>query len=99
MLVPQFQSLIVGVVINAGHQADLGAIALGCLHLGDGRRVRQADQRRNTALGGGQSHALGMVAGGTGDHAVLFFLFTQHGDLIAGAAKLKRTGILQIFRL
>ena len=93
----QLQRFFVSVIIHALDQAHLGAIALGGLHLTDGRAVRQANQRLNTILGSSQRHALGMVTGGAGNHAPRLFLIGQLADLIVGATNLKRTGDLQIF--
>ena len=91
----QFQGPIVGIVVNPGHQTHLSAVALGGLHLGDGGSVRQADQGGNAALAGSQRHALGVVSGGAGDNPPGLFLLGQHGDFVAGAAKLKGAGFLQ----
>ena len=99
LLLFQLQGLVVGVVIHAGDEADLRAVALGGLHLGDGGGVRQADQGGNAALAGSQRHALGVVAGGAGDDALSLFLIGEHGDFVAGAAKLKGTGLLQALGL
>ena len=99
LLVTDLQRFLVGIVIAAVHQTDLGAVSLGGLHLGDRSAVGQADQRGNTALGGGQCHALGVVAGRTGDDAPGLFLVGQVGDLITRTAQLERTGVLQVLRL
>ena len=95
----QLQGLVVSVVIDAFHQADLGAVGLGCLDLGDGGGVRQADQGRDAALGSGQGHALSVVSGGAGDNAFGFFLIGKHSDFVSGTPELERAGVLQIFRL
>ena len=94
----QFQRLVIGVVVDAFHQADLCAIALGRLHLGDGCAVRQTDQGRNAAFGGRQRHALRMVAGGAGNDASGLFLFGKHCNLVAGTADFEGAGFLQVFR-
>ena len=99
VLLLQFQSLVVGVVVDTGYQADLGTVALGGLHLGDGGGIGQADQGRDAALAGGQRHALGVVAGGAGDDALGLFLIGKHSDFIAGAPKLERAGFLQALGL
>ena len=97
--VPELQRLVVGVVVNAFDQADLCAVALGGLHLGDGGGVGQADQGGDAALAGGQRHALGVVAGGTGDDALGPLLNGELGDHVACAPELEGAGVLKIFGL
>src|SRR5699024_5983732 len=50
--------VVVGVVVGAGHQADLRAQVLGVFHLHDGGAVRHADDAPDAHPGGGQGHAL-----------------------------------------
>ena len=97
VLLLQLQRPVIGIVVAALHQTDLGAVALGGLDLGDGRRIRQADQGGNAAFGGRQRHTLCMVSGGAGDHALGFLFLAELRDLVAGAPELKGTGVLQIF--
>ena len=99
VLLLQLQSLVVGVVVDTGYQADLGTVALGGLYLGNGGGIGQADQGGNAALAGGQRHALGVVAGGAGDDTLGLFLIGKHSDFIAGAPKLERAGLLQALGL
>ena len=99
VLLLQLQCPVVGIVVAAFHQADLGTVGLGGLDLGDGSRIRQADQRGNAVFGGSKGNALSMVACGTGDNAFGPLLLREHGDLIAGATELEGACILQILRL
>ena len=58
----QLHSLVVGVVIGAGHEADLSAQILGVFHFHDGGTIRHTDNALDAAAGGCQRHALGVVA-------------------------------------
>ena len=95
----QLQSLPVGIIVHTGYQTNLGTEALGGFHLGKRGIFRQADQRRDAALGSCQSNALGMVACGTGNNTLGLFFFAEHGNLVTGTAELKRAGSLKVFRL
>ena len=97
LLVPQLQCPTVGVVVDALHQTDFRAVAAGCLHLGDRGAVGQTDYGLNPVALGGQGHALGVVAGGTGDDAPRLLLLCQLGHFIVGSANFKGAGNLQIF--
>ena len=93
----EFHSLVVGVVIDTLDHADLCAVALGRLYLGDRCAVRQADERFHVVLCRSQRYALGMVAGRAGDNATSLFFVRQLGHHVIGATHLKGTGHLEIF--
>ena len=88
-----------GVVVGAGHEADLCAEAFGVLHLHDGGTVRHTDDALDAPAGGGQRHALRVVAGRTGDDAFLALLLGELADLIISAAYLEAAGGLQVLGL
>ena len=95
----QLDGLVVGVVVGAGHEADLRAQALGVLHLHDGRTVRHTDDAFDAPAGRGQRHALGVVACRAGDDAFFALLFGELADLIIGTAHLEAAGGLQVLGL
>ncbi len=95
----QFHRPVVGVVVGALDQTDLGAQTLGALHLHDGGAVRHADHAAQPHPGGGQCHALGMVAGAAGDDALGTFLRGKLADLVVSAPYLETAGDLQILGL
>ena len=87
------------VVIHARHEHDLRAVAAGGLDLQQGRALGHADHGLDAESRRGQRHALRMVAGGAGDHALRGLLGGELADLVEGAADLERTGLLQVLRL
>ena len=88
-----------GVVIDAGHQHHLRAVAAGGLHLADGRPGGHADHRLDPQPGCGQGNALGVVPRRAGDDAPGRLLRRQAADLVVGAPELEGPGQLQVFRL
>ena len=92
----QLHGLVVGIVVGAGHQTHLCAQILGVLHLHDGRTVRHADDALDATAGGGQRHALRMVAGRAGNDALGAFFGRKLADLIVSTAHLEAAGGLQI---
>ena len=95
----QFNRLVIRVVVNALHKANLCAVALCGLHLRDRCGVRQTDERFDAVFRCRQRHALCVVARGTGNNAFRFLFCGKLGDLIRRAAHLKRAGDLQILGL
>ena len=87
------------VVIDAGHQHHLCAVATGGLHLADGRPGGHADHRLDPQPGCGQGNALGVVPRRAGDDAPGRLLRRQAADLVVGAPELEGPGQLQVFRL
>ena len=99
LLVPQADGLGIGVVVHAGYQHHLRAVAAGGLDLGQGRALGDADDGMDAHVAGGKRHALGMVSGGAGDNAPRFLLVRQRGDLVVCAPQLERAGLLQAVSL
>ena len=95
----QLHRLIVGVVVGAGHQADLGPQVLGVLHLHDGGAVGHADNALDPLPGGSQGHALGVVARRAGNDALAPLLFRQLADLVVSAPDLEAAGHLEVLGL
>ena len=95
----QLHGLVVGIIIGAGHQTDLRAQALGIFHLHNGGTVRHTDDAPDAPAGGGQSHALCVVAGRAGDHALFALLPGELADLIIGSPHLEAAGHLQVLGL
>ena len=95
LLVPQAHGLSVGIVVHAGDEDHVRAIAAGGLDLGKGRALRDAYRGLDAHIAGGEGHALGVVAGGAGDDAALLLLVGKGGDLVVRAPELERAGLLQ----
>ena len=95
----QLHGLVVGIIIGAGHQTDLRAQALGIFHLHNGGTVRHTDDAPDAPAGGGQSHALCVVASRAGDHALFALLPGELADLIIGSPHLEAAGHLQVLSL
>ena len=87
------------VVISPRHQADLRAVALRRLDLGDRRDVRHADHRPRLAALGAQRHPLRMVARAAGDDPAPQLLRRQLRDLVVRPTHLERARHLQILGL
>ena len=75
----QFNRLVIRVVVNALHKANLCAVALCGLHLGDRCGVRQTDERFDAVFRCRQRHALCVVARGTGNNAFPLSLLRKAG--------------------
>ena len=95
-LLLQLYSFIMGIVVGALDQANLCAQALGAFYLHDGCAIRHADYAFNAHAGGGQGHALRMVACAAGHNAVLALFFGELADLVVSAAHLEAAGHLQV---
>ena len=93
----QLHSLVVGVVIGAGHEADLSAQILGVFHFHDGGTIRHTDNALDAAAGGCQRHALGVVARRAGNHAFFALFLGELADFIVGTAHLEAACSLQVF--
>ena len=78
---------------------DVGAVRLGRADLGDRRALGHEDGGLDAEQAGRQGHALGVVAGGRGDHAVGALGLGQPGDPQVGAAGLERAGALEVLEL
>ena len=88
-----------GVVIDAGDQNDLCAVAPGGLHFADGRPGRHTDDGFDAQLRGGPGDALGVIARRAGDDAAGRLLPGQGANFVVGAPQLESAGKLQILRL
>ena len=98
-LLLELDGAVVGVVVGTLDQLYLRAQALGAFHFHNRGTVGHADHTFNAHAGGGQRHALGMVAGRAGDHALGAFFLAQLADFIVGTADLEAAGHLQVFGL
>ena len=85
-----------GVIVSALDQLHLSAQAFGAFHLHQRRAVRHADNALDAHAGGGQCHALCMVARRAGDHAFGALLCSQLADFVISATHLKAAGHLQV---
>ena len=63
VLVAQLQCFLVGIVVDARHEAHLGTQPLCCLHLADGCALGQADERFYAHGRSAERHALRVVSG------------------------------------
>ena len=99
VLVFEFKRLVVGVVVDALDEADLGAEAFCRLDLGDGRDVGQTDQRLDAVVSRRERDALRVVARRAGDDSALFLLVGELRDLVVSASDLERTGDLEVLGL
>jgi hypothetical protein len=82
-------------VQGVARQQNLGAELAGLLDLGERRELRHDDGRRNAQALGVIGDALGMVAGGHGDHAPLGLLVAEALELDQGAAVLEGARVLE----
>ena len=98
-LLLQLHSAVVGIVVGALDQLDLCAEALGALYLHNRGAVRHTDHAFNTHAGGGQRHALCVVAGRAGDDALGTLLPAELADLVVSAAHLEAARDLQVLGL
>ena len=99
MLLCQPVSMLTGFVVDISIQHHLSAIALGALHLHQGRRGRHDDDRLRPIGLRRVGYALSMVAGGSGNQAFGPLLVRQGADLIVGASDLVGACHLHVFRL
>ena len=87
------------VLDRVAHQADRRAVALGCPHLRERRRLGHVDRRRHAGRAGGERDRLGVVPGRRGDDARSPLRLGQRADLVVGAADLERAGLLAVLEL
>ena len=73
-----YKRQIVGIVVHPVDELHLRAVFFGGLHLGDGCAIGQTNDGFDPVLGGGEGHALGMVARRAGDNAMGFLLSLIH---------------------
>ena len=74
-----FHGLSQGFIKSFAVKDNIGAIALGCLDLGQGGSFRHDDRGTNGVHGPAESNALGMVAGrGRNDPTLLLFRAQGH---------------------
>ena len=99
MLVTETDGLGVGIVIHAGDEDYLSAVAAGGLDLGKGCALGDADDGMDAHVAGGKGHALCVVAGRAGDDATALLLLGQSGDLIIRTTELKCARFLQTLGL
>jgi len=92
------QGALISVVIDAGDETELGAVASCGLHFGNGRAVGQADERGNAVFLCGKRDSLRVVSRRAGDDAPLFLFGRKAGDLIICASDLEGPRLLQVFR-
>ena len=75
-----------GLIIGIAMQHNPGVETPDRIDLDLRRRLRHYDGCADIHFAGSQGNALGMVAGGRGDHAILLLLIAQGGDQVIGAA-------------
>ena len=78
---------------------DLGAVATARVHLGADSSGGHHDYGVDAGLVRGQSHSLGVIAGGQRDHAGRALRRGERGHLVERAADLERAGLLQVLGL
>ena len=95
-LLLQFHGAVMGVVVGALDQLDLCAQPLGAFHFHNRGTVRHTDNALDAHAGGGQRHALCMVARRAGDDALGTFFRRKLADFVVRAAHLEAAGDLQV---
>ena len=90
----QFDRAVVGVIVGTLDQLDPGTQAFGALYLHNRGGIRHTHHAGDAHAGGGQRHALCVVARRTGNYALGALLLGQLADFIVGAAQLKAAGHL-----
>ena len=93
----QLHRAVVGVIVGALDQLDLGTQPLGAFYLHNRGGIRHTHHTGYAHAGGCQRHALRVVARRAGNYALGALLLGQLADFIVGAAQLKAAGHLQIF--
>ena len=99
LLIPQTDRLGIGVVVHAGHQHHLRAVAAGGLDLGQRCALGDTDDGVDPHVPGGIRHALGVVSGTAGDDTPALLLIAEGSDLVIRATQLECAGLLQAIRL
>ena len=95
-LLLQLHGAVMGIIIGALDQLYVCAQPFGALHLHNRRAVRHTDNALDAHAGGGQRHALRVVARRAGNHALGTLLGRELADFIVGTAHLEAAGDLQI---
>ena len=95
VLITEPNGLRIGIVIYAGHQHHMGAVAAGGLDLAQGRSFGNADGGGNAHIAGGKGHTLSVVSGGAGNDAPRLFLIRKRRNLIISTTELECAGLLQ----
>ena len=95
-LLLQFHGAVMGVVVGALDQLDLCAQPLGAFHFHNGGTIRHTDNALDAHAGGGQRHALRVVARRAGDDALGTFFRRKLADFVVRAAHLEAAGDLQV---
>ena len=95
----QFHRPVVGIVVGAFDQFHFGPQPLGAFHLHNGGAVRHADYAVNPHPGGGQRHALRVVARRTGNHALGPLFLRELADLVVSPPDFETTRHLQVLGL
>ena len=88
-----------GLVIAVAVEDDPRAVALGGLHLGDGRGLGHDYGRGQAVAVRGEGHALGVIARAGGDDGLDLAALDQRAYLVGRAAYLERTGLLPVLAL
>ena len=77
LLLGKLHGAVLGVVEDVSVEDDLGAVALGALHLDEGRGGGHDHHGAGAGVGGGVGHALGVVAGRCRDDAAVELLLAE----------------------
>ena len=91
--------LRLSLVVAALHEAHLAAVLLHRRHLRERRLRRHHEHGARARLARGERHGLRVVAGARRDHAALERLRRERPDHVGGAARLERSGELEVLRL
>ena len=91
--------VVARLVIHVAVEHHLGAVALGTLHLDEGRGGGHDHDRSGACPRGGKRNALGMIACARGDDAAPELFGRERRDLVVGAAHLVGTRALHVLGL
>ena len=99
VLLCQLDCMRAGIIIDIAMKHDICPVTLSTVYFNQRRDRRHDDGRLASKLLGSVCHALGMVACGCGNQALLPFFLAHRADLVICAAHLVCSGILHILWL
>ncbi|OQA08025.1 MAG: hypothetical protein BWY65_01645 [Firmicutes bacterium ADurb.Bin373] len=95
----QFNSMVKSLIITAGGQDYFRSVALGGHNLGNRSAGRHNNSAGQSGSRGGVGHTLGMVSGGSRDHAVQTLCVVKAHHFVISPPDFKGACFLHVFEL